>query len=300
MKISEDERKAWHPDVDVYFQTNAWADTAFSVEWANKTLKPFVKDLSRYVLLCDNLTAQTSDQFLDTIAGINKGVVWFGLKNATDLWQQVDAGYAQLLKVLVDQAHHKWLDSDENAERWYGNGNEPKFTAKERRILITQWCGEAYKKLCQPTYDAFRLQLWRKTGGLLTADGSDDGLVKPEGLADYEVPPPLEYLEPTPVPPSSNATDGPNEEQVEEDEEVEEEEEPNESEEAVDEETDRMYDYGFVGMRIKALYPSGWFVGNIKHYNPVLNEYQVEYEQDNSIDHIRPEDIDGVEVMLLS
>ena len=24
--------------------------------------------------------------------------MWFGLKNATDLWQMIDAGYAQLLK----------------------------------------------------------------------------------------------------------------------------------------------------------------------------------------------------------
>ena len=32
-----------------------------------------------------------------------KGVVWYGLKNATDLWQQVDAGYAQLVKLLVTQ-----------------------------------------------------------------------------------------------------------------------------------------------------------------------------------------------------
>ena len=57
--------------------------------------------------------------------------------------------------------------------------------------------------------------------------------------------------------------------------------------------------YGFVGLRIKALYINGWFVGNIKHYNPVLDEYQVEYE-DSSVDHIRPDEIDGVEVILLS
>ena len=72
-------------------------------------LKPFVDELGRFVLICDNLTAQTKSEFLDAISKL-KGVVWFGLKNATDLWQQVDAGYAQILKVLVDQAHQKWLD----------------------------------------------------------------------------------------------------------------------------------------------------------------------------------------------
>ena len=39
------DRKAWHPDVDVYFQDNAWADTSFSVKWANETLKQFSYDM---------------------------------------------------------------------------------------------------------------------------------------------------------------------------------------------------------------------------------------------------------------
>ena len=39
-RISEDEKNAWHPDVDVYFQENAWADTAFSVEWVKRTSPP--------------------------------------------------------------------------------------------------------------------------------------------------------------------------------------------------------------------------------------------------------------------
>ena len=124
------------------------------MERTNRTLKSFFADLKRYVLLCDNLTAQTKDEFLQAVSE-TKGVVWYGLKNVTDLWQQVDAGYAQLLKVLIDQAHHKWLDSDENAERWYGN--EESFTTKEWRIIITHWCGEAYQKLCSSVYDSFRL-----------------------------------------------------------------------------------------------------------------------------------------------
>ena len=141
-------------------------------------MKPFVKDLDRYFLLCDNLGAQVADEFKEKVAQTS-GVVWYGLKNATDLWQQVDAGYAQLLKVFVKQAHHDWLDCDESAERWHGN-TEP-FSAKERRILLTHWCGDAYNKLIQPEYDAFRWKIWQKTGGLLTADGSDDELVAPEG-----------------------------------------------------------------------------------------------------------------------
>ena len=58
------------------------------------------------------------------------------MPNLTDLWQPVDAGFGELLKVITKQEHKYWLDCDENADRWYGNTEL--FSAKERRILITR------------------------------------------------------------------------------------------------------------------------------------------------------------------
>ena len=68
-----------------------------------------------------------------------------------------------------------------------------------------------------------------------------------------------------------------------------EETEPAYSEDNVANETDdQLYDYGFVGMRIKALYDNGgWCVGKVEHYNIVLNEYKVVFD-DESVDFIRP------------
>ena len=37
-RITEAEKAASDPDVDVYFQENAWADTAFSVDWVNRMI----------------------------------------------------------------------------------------------------------------------------------------------------------------------------------------------------------------------------------------------------------------------
>ena len=37
--ISNDEREAYHQGIDVYFQANAWVDTAVAVDWANCTLR---------------------------------------------------------------------------------------------------------------------------------------------------------------------------------------------------------------------------------------------------------------------
>ena len=48
-RISDD-RQAWDKDVNIYFQNNAWANTEFSMDWLNRTLKPVVDDLDCFVL----------------------------------------------------------------------------------------------------------------------------------------------------------------------------------------------------------------------------------------------------------
>ena len=77
--------QTWHPDVDVYFQEKVWVDTKFSCDWAKKTLKQTIPDNSKFVLFCDNLTAQCTYEFKEEVSNIN-GVVWYRLPSATDLW----------------------------------------------------------------------------------------------------------------------------------------------------------------------------------------------------------------------
>ena len=119
-------------------------------------------------------------------------MVWYGLKNATDLWQVVDAGIAQTLKVLAGHNYQKWLDEGDNVDSWFGYENTP--TAMQRRILITQWVGKAWETLCGSEYENLRKRCWEKTGCLMTADGSEDDKVTPEGLPSYKIPPPLLYF----------------------------------------------------------------------------------------------------------
>ena len=87
---SQDEKEAYHPDIDVYYQENAWAVTKVSVEWVQKTLSSSLKDDECFVFFCDNLTAQVLGEFKECVSQLN-GVVWYGLPNVTDLWQPVDA-----------------------------------------------------------------------------------------------------------------------------------------------------------------------------------------------------------------
>ena len=42
--VKPHERQACHPNVDVYFQQNAWVDTETCMEWTEKTLTKSVKN----------------------------------------------------------------------------------------------------------------------------------------------------------------------------------------------------------------------------------------------------------------
>ena len=72
------ERSAWHPKVDVYFQENAWMDTETCLKWSRNTLSKFLQEqnLSKFLLLCDNLDAQTADQFKKFVSSLS-GLIWF-------------------------------------------------------------------------------------------------------------------------------------------------------------------------------------------------------------------------------
>ena len=54
--------------------------------------------LDRFVLFLDNLPAQQTKKFKNTVAGLN-GVARFALKNAAELSQVADAGLGQIHRV---------------------------------------------------------------------------------------------------------------------------------------------------------------------------------------------------------
>ena len=75
-RVSSDGIKAYHPGVNVYWQQNACAGTKFSLEWIQNTLKAgtFSENRKEFVLFCDNLSSQVSEEFLEAVKNIN-GIV---------------------------------------------------------------------------------------------------------------------------------------------------------------------------------------------------------------------------------
>ena len=186
---------------------------------------------------------------------------------------------------------------DDNLNLWMGNTDE-KLTVSRRRILITQWVGEAFEELQDENYDGFRMNCFDRTGCNITADGSDDYKIKPEGLPGFKPIPPLEGpgkdFEPeinTPEPaepPEDIIVFEPDSDEEDLDEELEIIEPDNP--------TDRLYNVPMVGKKISGLYEgSGWVTGTVKYYSTKLDKYLLAFA-DESSDLIEESDIDGVEM----
>ena len=170
--------------------------------------------------------------------------------------------------------------------------------AKQRRILIRQWVGQAYEKLRGPKYKNLRYRCFQRTGCLITADGSDDHLITPEGLSGYVVPPPLP-MQSTDQP---MMCDTPDPESPPPDDAIDEEKslitETNDNDLYIDYEADRDVNHSLVGRQIRAFYDNGRFTGTITWYNQPMEKLRVMFD-DETKDYISVDDIDGVEINLL-
>ena len=70
------------------------------------------------------------------------------LENHTDKIQPIDAGCGRMMR---------WLEALDNLDKWHD-----KLSATDRRILMTQWTGEAWSELKENK--GFLKRLSEKTG----------------------------------------------------------------------------------------------------------------------------------------
>ena len=115
----------------------------------------------------------------------NKILAWFGEPDTTSEWQPVDAGIGKTLKGLAlgdEVGLEKWLLKKANRKKW----SRSTVNSQLRRQLSMKFIGAAWNKM-QDGYENLRRAAWERTGALLTADGSLDHVVAPQGLQDYEL-----------------------------------------------------------------------------------------------------------------
>jgi hypothetical protein len=79
----------------------------------------------------------------------------------------------------MGQEEDDWLEDDNNLQKWENN----ELTASDRRVLIATWF---YKASIRAGKSAAARKYFEHAGALMTADGSDDHLIKLEGVPKGE------------------------------------------------------------------------------------------------------------------
>jgi hypothetical protein len=180
-RVEKVEKEQYDKGVDVYVQSCAWVDEEVNMKWVRETLVPGIgKDQDEKVIFADNVAFQQSKTFHQACRNEINASVYMLPKNHTDKVQPIDAGCGKMMKLKIAAEMEKWLEEDQNLEKWHD-----KISAKERRILMTNWTADAWKELCQ--YKDFFRRLFEKTGCLITVDASDDDKISPQGLDSYRV-----------------------------------------------------------------------------------------------------------------
>ena len=154
----------WDPRVSVLFQKCAWVDTAVCVSIAQLYKKdPIItKSNSPRLFICDNLDAQLSSDFTSAMSGL--GALFYLPPNMTSELQPVDAGPGRFIKHQMGVELDQCLDQPRFREKWV----DGKFSARERRVLITQWVASAFEKLCK---SGSIMRYFEKTGCILHVNG---------------------------------------------------------------------------------------------------------------------------------
>lgn len=130
------------------------------------------------LLVLDLHKAQKSDYITDILKNESNITPVFVPAGATGIIQPLDVSYNAPFKKKVEEAALKHMN-DHLDDYLHG-----KFTAGQRRVLITQWVGDAWEELSKDTNIAVRS--FKKCGISTAADGSEDFEIHLEGLEDYE------------------------------------------------------------------------------------------------------------------
>ena len=105
----------------------------------------------------------------------------------TDSWQPIDCSIGKATRDLFlghEFGLQGWLERSAAYRRQWTTNT---VNAQLRRLMAMQFLGKAWSHIHE-NYQKMIRNAWEKTGCLLTADGTDDDLVKPEGIGRYAVP----------------------------------------------------------------------------------------------------------------
>ena len=182
-RYSPAEREAWDKRVKMYFQKNAWMDRevmAVSARTFNDHVREKWGDNAKVLLTADNLDAHVHHGTKEILAKDGRVFILFFPPCCTEAVQPIDAGYGRSIRCCIGRLLDAWLMESDHMELW-----EKGMTAGERRVLISNFVAVANQEVLEK--DDSRVSCFRRCGNMLTLDGSDDDLIKPQGCSKLPI-----------------------------------------------------------------------------------------------------------------
>ena len=161
--------------VHVKFQENGWCDEATMAYWIKNCWKPKVAD--EMMLVLDVHRAQKTEHINSLLVKECNTTPVFVPPGCTSLVQPLDVSVNAPFKKRVEDFAQQHLHN--NLDRYLTG----KFTAGERRILLTSWVGQAWDELSSNREMVIRSL--KKCGISVAGDDSEDFEMAIEGLENY-------------------------------------------------------------------------------------------------------------------
>ena len=183
------EQAAEEAGVSYTWQATAWSDTEAFCWFLDEVWAPFKEKVlgsRRALLVLDRNGKVHNSEECKRSAAKSGTLLWFGKANFSHRWQGVDWGPGKVVKDL-NRAEFEdvWLADRFNRHRY----EKRKLPYPEKRLAFVRMSGAAWRKFSGPEYRTFRHQAMLRTGNLITADGSADSEIRPDGLPPCRPPP---------------------------------------------------------------------------------------------------------------
>ena len=102
------------------------------MQWCKKTLIPGVGKTDQEKVLFADVSFPQTKEFHKTCRNEISTSAYMLPENHTDKIQPIDAGCGRMMKVKIAAAMDRWLEIDDNLEKWHD-----RLSAKDRRKLMT-------------------------------------------------------------------------------------------------------------------------------------------------------------------
>ena len=177
------EMKKYHRDVVVQWNKKAYCNNEIMLYWLKHMYRTATPDFTEAkpprLLSLDVFAGQKTPEVKQAFKDLNI-IPSFIPSGCTGYVQVLDVAINKPLKAMLSDAAEKHYS--ENFEKWQSN----QYTVGERRIMLTNWVGEAWTKLHKEKGHVIR-ETFRKLGLSLAVDGSEDHEISVKDINDLEV-----------------------------------------------------------------------------------------------------------------